>query len=77
MALKCKTVLNVPGPDHHITNSEPSHHAIPYQHVDVVHEVQKEHSQLHYEISVVDICALALPSSRMVQIPQMDGVPEG
>lgn len=44
--------------------------------MDVVHEVKKQHSQFHYEVSVVDICAFALPGPWMIQIPQMDGVTE-
>lgn len=48
-----------------------------YQHVDMMHEVQKEHSQLHDEVCVVDVCSLTLPGSWMVQIPQMNGVSEG
>ena len=45
--------------------------------MDVVYEVQKEHSQLHDEVCVVDIGSLTLPSPWMVQVPQVDGVPEG
>lgn len=45
-----------------------------HQHVDMVHEVQKQHSQLHDEVCVVYICSLTLPRPWVVQIPQMDGV---
>lgn len=51
--------------------------SVSYQHMDMVHEVQKEHSQLHDEVCVVDICSLTLPGPWMVQIPQMNGVSEG
>lgn len=44
--------------------------------MNMVHKVQKEHGQLHDEVRVVDIRSLTLPSPWMVQIPQMDGVPE-
>lgn len=47
-----------------------------YQHVNVVNEIQKEHSQLHDEVCVVDICPLALPGPWVLQIPQMNGVAE-
>ena len=52
-------------------------HSVSYQHVDMVHEIQKEHSQFHDEVCVVDIGSLTLPCPWVVQIPQMDGVPEG
>lgn len=47
-----------------------------YQHMDMMHEIQKEHGQLHDEVCVVDVRPLALPRPGMVQIPQVNGVPE-
>lgn len=47
-----------------------------YQHVNVVDEIQEEHGQLHGEVCVVDVGALALPGPWMLQVPQMNGVSE-
>lgn len=49
---------------------------VSYQHVNVVDEIQEEHSQLHGEVCVVDVGALALPGAWMLQVPQMNGVSE-
>jgi len=50
-------------------------HSSPYQHVDVMHEVQEQHGQLHDEVRVVHVGALVLPGSGVLQVPQVDGVP--
>lgn len=42
----------------------------------MVNKVQKEHSQLHDEVCVVDICSFILPGPRMLQIPEVNGVSE-
>lgn len=49
---------------------------LPHEHVYMVNKVQKEHSQLHDKVCVVDICSFILPGPRMLQIPEVNGVSE-
>ena len=49
-------------------------HVSPEQHVDVVHEVHTESSQLKHQLRVVGVGAAVLPGI-MVHVPQVDDVP--
>lgn len=60
-----------------VTLKTPNISSASYKHMDVVHEVQKQHRELHDEVRVVDIRPLTLPGPWVVQVPQMDGVSEG
>lgn len=41
-----------------------------------MHQVKAKQAQLHDEVRVVNIGALTFPGALMVQVPQVDGVPE-
>lgn len=51
--------------------------AAPHQHVYVVDKVQEEHGQLHDEVGVVHVGSFVLPGPRVLQVPQVNGVPVG
>lgn len=46
--------------------------SISYQHMYMMHQVQGKQGQFHDKICVVDVSALALPCSFMVEIPEMN-----
>lgn len=43
-----------------------------HQHVNVVHEVQGQESELHDKISVIHIGSLSFPSPFMVEVPEVN-----
>lgn len=45
-----------------------------YQHVNMVHEVQGQESELHDEICVIDIRPLSFPCPFMVEVPEVNYV---
>jgi len=50
---------------------------VAHQHMDMMHEVQEEHRQLHDEVGVIDVCSLSLPGPWMVQVPEMNEITGG
>lgn len=45
-----------------------------HQHVDVMHEVQRQESELHDKIRVIDIRPLPFPRPLVIEVPKVDHV---
>lgn len=43
-----------------------------YQHMNMVHEVQGQESELHDKICVIDIGSFSFPSPFMVEVPEVN-----